>query len=417
MAYAARHGKGWQANWQLLEKRADGRYKEKSKSGFPTKRAAEKYAEKQESEIAAGTWVDPKKGATPLGEWWLEWLPAQDLRPNSVETYKQQYSKHIAPRWAAVPLGAIRAVDIDTWIKELRTCVGDSAVTIIKTVMRGLLDSAAFDQLIGRSPMPLPKRGKGAAVAEPPREGVVIPLPVVELLLARMKYDSDRLIILTALFCGMRWSEVAGMRIRYLTLAPAGGGLPASGSYLIDSKEGAVHEDVHARRFYGPPKSGPGRVIDLPPFLVMLLLAHVATLGEKADVLFPDTKGNARQYDTWLNYRWHPACEGRPASVSPKGRSVRAAIAPVCPGLVFHDLKHTCKAIMNDLKLHSAIQDYVLGHIPAGTPGVYSHPTDQMRRDRLGGLERVWAGWTLSWSTPISLPVALEAAFAEDRLF
>ncbi len=417
MAHAVRHGKGWQAKWQTLEKRPDGRHKEKSKSGFPTKNSAKDYAEDQEAALRAGTWIDPKLGEKTLGEWWLKWLPSQDLRPNTIETYTQQYTCHIAPRWGSVPLGAIRAVDIDTWVKGLRKGLGDSAITIIMTVMRGLLDSAAFNDLIRRSPVPPPKRGKRKSDATPPREGAVIPLSAVEQLLVRMKYDSDRLIILMALFCGMRWSEVAGMRMRFLTLAPARPGVPASGRYVIDAKAGAVHEDVHSHRFYGPPKSGPGRIIDLPPFLVVLLLAYVATLGDNPDVLFPDTKGKARQYDTWLNYRWRPACNGRPASVSPKGLSVREALKPVYPGLVFHDLKHTCKAIMNDLGLHSAIQDYVLGHIPPGTPGVYSHPTDQMRADRISGLEKVWDLWMLSWSTPIPLPIALEPAYAEDRLF
>jgi hypothetical protein len=61
-----------------------------------------------------------------------------------------------------------------------------------------------------------------------------------------------------------------GMRTGALRLQPTGLGV-GGGVCEVDAQFGAVHEDVHARRFFGPPKGGRGRVIDLPVFLADLL--------------------------------------------------------------------------------------------------------------------------------------------------
>ena len=49
-----------------------------------------------------------------------------------------------------------------------------------------------------------------------------------------------------------------GMRTGYLRLQPAGLGV-GGGVYEVDARFGAVHEDVHARRYFGPPKDGRSR--------------------------------------------------------------------------------------------------------------------------------------------------------------
>jgi hypothetical protein len=90
------------------------------------------------------------------------------------------------------------------------------------------------------------------------------------------------------------------MRRSLLTLEPkAGRKALARGWYWIDPLVGAVHEDTGGRRFFGPPKDGRGRTIDLPPFLAALLLQHVAAMGE-CDLLFPDRHGRPRRHTGWL---------------------------------------------------------------------------------------------------------------------
>lgn len=421
MAYAEKRpgAKTWRARY----KRPDGT--SGSKPGFRTRKLAEDYGEDQEAAIRAGTWIDPQAGETPLAQWWDKWISAQEVRPSTIETYTQHYRQHIAPRWGSVQLGAITPIDLEAWLKDRREHLSASAMNIISSVLRGLLDSAAFNRMIQFSPMPPKKRGRRAAGAEPPREGVVIPLPVAALLLGRMRGDDERLILLVALFTGMRWSEIAAMRASYLTTDA--GIVPGAGYYLIDPAIGAVHQSGKSRRYLGPPKSGArgrlnpaygaGRVMDLPPFLNALLRSRAAQLPKGLDILFANSRGGYRSYGDWNRDHWRPACDGRPASVSPKGRSVREASAPVWLGLHFHDFKHTHASILDDLGTHAAMRNYRLGHAVKGAPGVYSHPTDQMRADVVTGLQSVWDGWHLERSTPKALPSDIEMPVCDNTLF
>lgn len=396
MAWAERHGKGWRARWQGPPG-SDPPYP--SKSGFATKKAAKIYGEDQESAVRSGGYIDPRAGDRTLADWWNEWFPAQAYKPNTYETYERRWLKQIEPRWGSTPLNRIRGIDLDKWIKQLSETLSPSSVGVVLAPLRDCLEDAVFNGLIRPSPMP-PKgrRGRRGLTAVPPREGVVIPLDEAEAIMLRLHPD-EALLVLLALFTGMRWSELAAMRRGYLTLHPARGGRAASGWYVIDPQQGAVHEDKHSRRFLDAPKSGAprGRVIDLPPFLVLILLAYLEALPQGQEVLFPPRRpaGGAvfRNYDSWNATRWRPACDGRPAKVYKNG-SVREAVAPVHAGLRLHDCKHTHKAMLNNGRINEVMQNDRLGHAQRGTPGVYSHPTPEMRAEVVDWLEQVWRAWS-----------------------
>lgn len=438
MAEAERHGKGWRARWTAPR---GSPVERPSKSGFRTKTAARRYAEDREAEIRAGTYIDPKLGETTVHEWWLRWYPAQDLAPNTLESYAQQYNKHIRPRWGEVPLASVLGIDLETWRVQLREAhVSSSALGIIFAVVRGMFDSAVFNKMLGSSPVPPPARRGRRHAGTPPRRGVVIPLETIEQILARLRRDDERLIVLLAFLTGMRWSEIAAMRTGDLHLTPPRDGREASGYYRIDPERGGVHEDVHSRRFFGPPKSGakdalgpgyaPGRIIDFPPMLVLILLAYLETLPVTKDgLLFPNRNGRPRQYDNWNTGIWRRAVDGRPAAVSAQGRNVREAEPAIWPGLKFHDLKHTHGALLDDLRVHPVMRDYRLGHVTPGTRGLYSHPTDQMRAELVsalqqfmvawssGGLRSAWPSWRDPAPPPISPPKTPRKALGDSMLF
>jgi integrase len=212
----------------------------------------------------------------------------------------------------------------------------------------------------------------------------------------------------------MRWSEVCAMRRSFLTLHKATPSSQAWGHYVIDPQIGAAHEDKHARRHYGPPKSGAddrlapdrprGRVLDLPPFLVELLIVYVEAMGER-DLLFPNRKGEPRQHDGWNNLRWRPACDGWEERIGPKtGRVTKHKADPVHPTLRFHDLKHTHKAMLNDLGVHTVMQDYRLGHKTPGVQGVYSHRIPEMRATLVAGLQQLWLDFLDKRESPSPFP-------------
>jgi integrase len=245
--------------------------------------------------------------------------------------------------------------------------------------------------------------------AEPKRDGIVISFQNLDAICARLRPE-EALIVRIAYRTGMRWSEVSAMRRRYLHVDPGDGIVEGGGYCVINPRIGAVHEDVHSHRYFGPPKSGPegriepgfdpGRMMDLPPFLTEMIRAHLASLTERPlapeateeeqaawtanhDLLFPNRTGLPRQYDNW-NGKWRRMCDGWEAT--PR----KAAGEPIIRGLRLHDCKHTHASIMDDLGIHTVMRDYRLGHATPGTRGVYSHPTLQMRLALVNGLQRVW---------------------------
>jgi integrase len=398
MAFAARSGKGWLARWKAPE---GSNPQWPSKSGFKTKREAEQYGEDREAEIRAGAYIDPKDAETTIDQWWTRWFPVQDhLRPNSRESYERNYRLHIKPRWGGRPLGAVKPIEMQEYRVELRKVYSESTVTVIMAILRGMFADAAFNGMIGASPLAAERKrtrrsrrtaaGTGGKAA---REPILITLDTLDAICARLT-PAEVLLVHVVFWTGMRWSEVAAMRRSYLNLTPATQRKPTHGYYLIDPDDGAVHEDVHSHRFFGPPKSGadgqlapeykPGRVMDLPPFLVEMLLAHVETMAEGQDLLFPNRKGVVRQYDNWNTGHWRKACDGWPAS--PR----KAPAEPIVKGLRLHDGKHFHAAMMDDLGTHPVLRDYRLGHATPGTRGVYSHPTPQMRAKLIKGLQRHW---------------------------
>lgn len=425
MAWAQKRNGKWRAFWLTDEILPTGKRKVDSKPGFDTKRKAEIYGEEQEAKVRAGTYIDPRKGKMTLAEWWEQWFPAQEWRPNTHEAYAQQWRRHIAPRWGNVPMAQIQPIKVQEWLKGLRAQYAASTVTIISAAMAGALEDAVYNKLIDSSPMPPKgKRGRKApASAKPARPGVVIRPDELQEILARLERDADRLLVLVAVFTGMRWSEVAGMRRQYLELTAPHDGLPASGTYTIDAHDGAVHEDERNHRYTGaPPKSGGvgGRILDLPPFLVLLLLAYLESLPKGQEIIFPDRNGWFHGADTWRLTRWRPACDGIPAKVYAGGR-VREAVPPVHAGLHFHDTKHTHAAMMDDAHTHPAMRNYRLGHATPGAPGVYSHPTPLMRRELVAALERTWQQWNLDLtrraSTTRSLPPGADPGYPANVLF
>jgi integrase len=382
MAYAQWNGSSWRARWQAPPGHKPA---VPGLSGFLTKKDAEHYAQDREAEIRAGTYVDPEQGKRFLDDWWGEWFAAQELTDNTEQAYKQAYRLRVAPRWGKVRLSDIRPIAVQTWEKETRQSSGRSSAATAISVMRQLMDSAAENRLIGFSPAPRRKK-RPTTYGQDPRPGMVVDWDTVDAIRARLSPDLS-LLVLTKLITGMRWGEVAGIRRSFLTLHQAVGEKPASGYYTIDKLIGAVKEDEAGRRYFGPPKSGRGRVVDLPPFLVVMLLEYIRTLPEQQDLLWVNRNGRAHQHCTWLK-QWHLACDGRPARVL---RGVpQSAVPPVAFGLLPHDLRHTAETDMIGFGTSQPMRDDRIGHKAPGMQGVYAHPTAMMRARLMEDYETAW---------------------------
>jgi integrase len=283
-------------------------------------------------------------------------------------------------------LAEITGLDVSEFGRHLREVgLALSSVTAVLAVVRGLLADAVAGGVVPAAPaVRLWHRRTGAGTPVCP--GVAVGVEAVLAVCARLSVQ-EALMVVVALFTGMRWGEVCGVRRQHLH-APGEPGGRHRAWYRVDARDGAVHEDVHARRFFGPPKGGAGRVIDLPPFLAGLLAEHCSVTGG-VDLLFANRRGEPIRNSDFLR-RWRPACDGAAQRLARDGRVLAAATAPLCLGLRFHDLRHSLKTLLTELGVPEVLQDERLGHHPPGMRTVYAHPTAAMRAAMLEGLERIW---------------------------
>ena len=110
-----------------------------------------------------------------MGEWWLRWFPTQDLAPASLETYAQQYRRHVHPCFGERAMAEITGLDLADFARRRRAQgLAPSTVTVVLSVIRDdLLVDAAAEKLIPVAPaVRLRLRRNGAGV--PVRPGIAV---------------------------------------------------------------------------------------------------------------------------------------------------------------------------------------------------------------------------------------------------
>lgn len=388
MGYAERSGRGWRARW----KRPDGKYD--GESGFPTKAAAKRYADDQEADIRAGRWIDPGRGEVSLEKYFGEWLPAQDLAPRTVERYASYFRNHIGPAFGHQALKQIDPLLVDVFQKQLNAKRAPNTANGVMLVFRMVMADAVHDRRIEFSPVRQKRRrGKRHAPDVRTRKGIAIELEALQRIRSRLP-GPEAILVLVAAFTGMRWGEVCGMRRKYLVLMPDAPGA-AAGYYTIDPKEGALQESGVLGLYFGTPKGAKGRTVSLPPFLVELLAAYVATLPRGQQLLFPDRDGGPWRRSNFSRRLWRPACDGWEARPTTRGHQAREGAPPVVKAMRFHDLRHTQETWLMEDGVEKVARDERLGHVTAGMEGTYGHATPKMRAKVLAVLE---ARWERYWS-------------------
>lgn len=386
MAYAEKRGKS-KYPWRVKFRKPDG--SEGSASGFRTRQDALNHGNEQEADIRRRRWRDPSQGSITLDQYWAEWYPLQVRRwSDSTQDWKQGlYRNHIKPRWGAVPLNEIDPIDIEKLEVSLQTAGHVPTATGVMILLRTMLADAVAHQRLEVSPIRPKRRGGGKPIGSAPRKGIVTTLARIEAICERLR-PQDRLMVITALFTGFRWGEVTGMRRSFLHLEKAASGKPASGYYTLDPDVGSVKGK--RRRRFGTTKTYAGRDVELPPFLVELLLEWTATLPEGQDLLFATRTNRPLDASTWQARWWRPACDGRPGVPSRQGRKATEEWEPIEPGLWFHDLRRTHKTWLAEDGIEKAARDERLGHVSEGMDGVYIQPTARMRAKVLRTLQRRW---------------------------
>ena len=246
-------------------------------------------------------------------------------------------TKHVLPRWGRVPLSGVTHADVTRWVAELSgSGLAPATVRYVHRVLFMALELAVRDGRLTRNPaagVRLPRAGR-------PEKRFLTHEQVRALADAA---GPHWVLILTLAYCGLRWGELAALRVQSLD--------PLRRRLLITE---AVTE-VGGRLVWGTPKDHQCREVPLPRFLADALAEHVAGRGSQ-DLVFTTARGAVLRN---LNFR--------------RDAFDRAATQAGLDGLTPHELRHTAAALAISAGANIKAVQQMLGHASAAmTLDVYA---------------------------------------------
>jgi integrase len=324
----------WETRWYGLDRR------QKRKS-FPRKADAERYRAEIETRMATGSYADPSRARVLLGDFAEQWLAGRvRLKPKTVEGYRSLLDNRVLPRWGALSLDRIGYEDVQAWVAETSATASPSTTRQAYHLLSSILNDAVKARRLSANP------ASGVELPRLPRTSrrYLTHEQVADLAEACGDYE---LVVLTLAYTGIRWGELAAIRVGRLAL----------GARRIHIEESMV--EVGGVAIYGAPKSHADRWVAVPTFMREPLLALAA--GRQPDELL-------------FTSAW-----GRVLRVNNFRRSVfnDAAASVGLAGLVPHELRHTAASLAIQAGANVKGVQTMLGHASAQlTLDRYSHLFD-----------------------------------------
>lgn len=433
MGYGEKRGKFFRARWRGPTGDLDGM------SGFPTKKAAETYANDQEAAIRAGRYVDPRAGQITLLEWVNIWYPAQDLELTTMETYRSLLENIVLGEFGERSLASLTAEEISAWEKNLvqsRRCkarTAKDARSVLGTVLAAAVPARIQVNPAQRKRATGKKATRRVERVMQARKAWATPLEallVAERVAMLSGEENDFIKVVFIAYTGTRWSEAVGLDPTCVH----------GDTIDLDWK---LYE-LNGHFYRGHPKDGSIRQIDVPPFLARLLERQQPRActcpadaeepycnGGRYTFLGPNG-GHARRSDFARRF-FRPAADGWyaerrgkaaraaapvladtaaswpgrvinppwPAGVDsyPRGRGVPVLGAdvpvanwlPVMKDLTPHGLRHSHETWMAEDRIAEVLRDERMGHIGDGSMRAhYTHVSDLMRGELVDALQKRW---------------------------
>jgi integrase len=269
---------------------------------FAAKREADAFHASVSTELRSGLHVPDSQSVTvaEAGRLWLQRCAAR-LERSSVEAYRLHLELHIIPLIGAVKLSRLTLPMVRAFEDKLALDRSAAMVRIVVRSLGALLTDAQDRGLIGQNVVHARarrRRGKDAHIEGRHKRklkiGVDIPTPDEMRAIIGKLAGPRRPLLLTAIFTGLRASELRGLRLTD-----------------IDLKRGELHVRQRADRYgkIGRPKSEAGeRTIPLPPFLIKVLREHVLACPKSSlDLAFANRRGRPDHRQAIVEKAFHPA--------------------------------------------------------------------------------------------------------------
>jgi integrase len=268
---------------------------------FARKRDADAYHGQVTVDVGAGIHTADSRSITVAGagSLWLTSREAAGVEYTTLLGYREHLNLHITPLIGATRLAALTVPFVREFEDKLREDRSPAMVRKVLVSLSGILADAQDRGLVAqnvvrnRSPR---KNGRTEARQKHHLEvGRDIPAPAeVRAIIAHLGGGRDRALLLTAVFTGLRASELRGLRWAD-----------------VDLPRSELHVRQRADRFgtMGPLKSAAARrAVPLLPMVVNALREwRVACPRGGLDLVFPGRRGAPLAHITAMRGVWQPA--------------------------------------------------------------------------------------------------------------
>ncbi len=327
---------------------------------FRTRKEAERFEHAERAAQARGEWINPRTTEMTVAAWAEEWLASNPAKsPGSIARDRTILDRHILPAVGSRRLTSLTPRDIQALVTGWCGQVSPRTVRRHYDTIRAICNAAVQADLLVRSPC----RSIRLPATETQRRPVLDAGHLDDL--ARAVGPDHGVMVLLAGVLGLRWGEVAGLKVRALDLL---------GRTLAveEQRTRGIGGEMITRR----PKSAAGRrTMSVPGWLVdelaFLLTRRHLTAADPDALIFVNRDGGGLDYAHWRLRTWLPATES-------------ADLA----GLGFHDLRRTAATALVQEGVDLKTAQTRLGHAdPRTTIGLYAQATglaDRAAAERLG---------------------------------
>jgi integrase len=250
----------------------------RSAGTFGSERAANRAWQNAEADLRRGRVGDPARGRQTFRKYVEQWLPNHVLEPTTREKYSYYLGAYILPALGPIRMADIFPEHIREWIARMQRD-GRSAWTIqyCKTsILSSIFTTALNDQVTYIHPC------RGVKIPTVPATVRTIVTPEQFDVIYEALPDADaQLLVETAIESGLRWGELAELRVRDLDLATR--------MLTVSRKVTEVNHEFHpeGRRFLVKPypKDKEFRRLKLSPQIVSKIKTHIMARGLGTDGL------------------------------------------------------------------------------------------------------------------------------------
>jgi integrase len=331
--------------YQVQYRDPSGRQRARS---FARKSDTKSFAAAVETDKRRSEWLDPRLGKIRSGSYATQWLATKgDLRPRPRRNVEGRVRNHILPTFADRAIASIQPAEVRAWIAGL-TAKGLAPATVRATY---LTREASQEEMHFLTASQIER----LAEAITPR---------------------FRVAIYAAGYLGLRDGELWAVRTTNLR----------SGTLRVERSLAQVrlgtslppgYSEIRPGLVLGPTKTGRSRSLLVPRFLLQMLDEHLAVCPPTAEgLVFTAGQGGPVWHRNFYRRHFQPA-----------------VIATGLPdNLRFHDLRHSCAALLVGDGRHIEEVKQYLGHSSIRvTSDRYGHLFPTAKEGMREGLEGVFA--------------------------